>query len=194
MQVVYREGPGGRVICFLKNPGPDARRAGWFFQGKKTLLLVPPYILLKKCLVYSPAYPFAGGPDCSPRCVDKGGKTSSSGSAFYKDDHQWPKDLVANMKRAASILKTFGQPKTLDTKGGRSLHLTFDYYCCYTVEEEAKIGQFLNSYSWTPHEVCFDKVECAIHGYSDAVSIVLMVNKKSHKDLFQWALKNEQDL
>ena len=151
----------------------------------------------EKCLVYSPAYPSAGGPGCSPRCVDKGGKkTSSSGPAFYKVDHQWPKDLVANMERAASILKTFGQPKTLNTEGegDRSLHLTFDYYCCYTEEEEAKIGQFLNSYLWTPHEVWFDKMECAIHGYDDAVSIVLMVDKKSQEDLTQWALKNEQDL
>ena len=46
MQVVYREGPGGRVFCFLKNPGPDARRARTVLSRKKTLLLVPPYILL----------------------------------------------------------------------------------------------------------------------------------------------------
>ena len=149
----------------------------------------------EKCLVYSPAYPSAGGPGCSPRCVDKGrGKTSTYGAVFYKDDHQWPKDLVANMERAASILKTFGQPKTLDTEGGRSLHLTFDYYCCYTEEEGAKIGQFLISYSWTPHEVWFDKIQCAIHGYGDAVSIVLMVDTKSQEVLTRWALKNERDL
>ena len=150
----------------------------------------------EKCLVYSPAYPSAGGPGCSPRCTEKEGKkTSMYGAAFY-NDHQkiWPEELVKNMELAASILKTFGQPQTLQTEGRGRLHLAFDYYCCYTEEEGIKIGQFLNSYSWTPREVWFDKIECAIHGYGDAVSLVLMVDKKSQEDLTQWALKNERDL
>ena len=54
--------------------------------------------------------------------------------------------------------------------------------------------EFLSSYSWTPHEAWFDKIECAIHGYGDAVSLVLMVDKKSQEGLTQWALKNERDL
>ena len=47
-------------------------------------------------------------------------------------------------------------------------------------EEGIKIAQFLNSYSWKPHEVWFDRLEYAIHGYNDAVSFVLMVDK-THK-------------
>ena len=36
MQVVYRESPGGRVFFFfLKNPGPDARRARTVLSRKK---------------------------------------------------------------------------------------------------------------------------------------------------------------
>ena len=152
----------------------------------------------ERCLVYSPAYPSAGGPGCRPRCVDKEGKKKSmygSGAAFYNDIHQtWPKELVKNMKLAASILKKYGQPRSIDTEGGRELHLTFDYYCCYTDEEGIKIAQFLNSYSWKPHEVWFDRLECAIHGYNDAVSLVLMADKKSQEDLTGWALKNGRDL
>ena len=151
----------------------------------------------EKCLVFSPAYPSAGGPGCSPRCVEKEGKkTAMYGAAFYAgDNHQtWPKDLVENMELAASILKKYGEPRSLDTEGGRKLHLAFDYYCCYTEEEGIKIGKFLNTYSWEPHEVWFDKIECAIHGYNDAVSLVLMVDKNSQEDLTGWALKNERDL
>ena len=49
MQVVYREGPEQRVFVFLKNPGPDARRARMVLsRKKKTLVLDPPYILLRK--------------------------------------------------------------------------------------------------------------------------------------------------
>ena len=151
----------------------------------------------EKCLVFSPAYPSAGGPGCSPRCVEEGGKkTAMYGAAFYAgDNHQtWPKDLVENMELAASILKKYGEPRSLNTEGGRKLHLAFDYYCCYTEEEGIKIGKFLKTYSWEPHEVRFDKIECAIHGYNDAVSLVLMVDKNSQEDLTRWALKNEQDL
>jgi len=150
----------------------------------------------EKCLVYSPAFPSLGRAGCKTRCTEKEGKeTSTYVAAFYKDDHNWPEELVGNMERAASILKRLGQPRTLNTKGGHTpLHLSFDYYCCYTVDEGIKIGQFLNSYSWTPHEVWFDKIECAIHAYGDLVSLVLMVDKKSQQDLTQWALKNERDL
>ena len=150
----------------------------------------------EKCLVYSPAYPSAGGAGCSAPCTAKKGKTTSMyGAAFYNDNHQiWPKELVANMEIAASIVKKFGQPLALNTEGKRELHLTFDYYCCYTEEEGIKIGQFLNSYSWTPHEVWFDEMKCVIYGYDDAAALVLVVDEKSQEDLTRWALKNEQDL
>ena len=52
----------------------------------------------------------------------------------------------------------------------------------------------MKSYSWTPHEVWFDRIECAIHGYGDAVSLVLMADKKSQQELTRWVLKNERDL
>ena len=150
----------------------------------------------EKCLVFSPAFPSEGGAGCSPRCVPrKGEATRTYVAIFYEELHSWPSELAENMRLAASILKRFGQPRSLDTEGaGRYLHVSFDYYCCYTTEEGMKIGQFLNNYSWTPHEIWFDKIECAIHGYNDAVSIVLMVDKKSQQELSQWVLQNERDL
>ena len=150
----------------------------------------------EKCLVYSPAFPSEGGPGCSPRCVPRKGNvpTRMYGAAFWNKFHPWPIDLIENMEFAASILKQFGQTQSLDTEGGRDLHLTFDYYCCYTEEEAVKIGKFLNSYSWKPLEIWFDRIECAIHGFGDAVSLVLIVDKKSQQELTWWALKNERDL
>ena len=151
----------------------------------------------EKCLVYSPGFPSEGGPGCSPRCVEaREGmfSTRSYVAAFWNKFHSWPSELIENMKLAASILKQFGLPQRLDTEGGRDLHVAFDYYCCYTEEGAVKIGKFLNSYSWTSHEVWFDKIECAIHDYGDAVSLVLMADKKSQQELTRWALKNERDL
>ena len=85
------------------------------------------------------------------------------------------------MKLAGTILKKHGQPKTLNREGRLVLHLAFAYYCYYTEEEGIKFGNFLITYFWEPHEVWFDKIECAIHRYNDAVSLVLMVDKKNHK-------------
>ena len=149
----------------------------------------------EKCLVYSPAFPSLGRAGCKIRCIEKEGKaTATYVAAFYEENHDWPEELVENMKVAAAILKRYGQPKTLDKDRGRHLHISFDYYCCYTEEQAVKIGKFLKSYSWTPHEVWFDKMECAIHGYGDAVSLVLMADKKSQQELTRLALKNERDL
>ena len=149
----------------------------------------------EKCLVYSPAFPSLGRAGCKIRCVEKEGKaTKTYTAAFYKKDHDWPKELIENIETSASILKRYGHPKTLNTEDGRELHLSFDYYCCYTEEEAVKIGKFLNSFSWTSQEVRFDKIECAIHGYGDAVSLVLMADQKSQQELTRWALKNERDL
>ena len=166
-----------------------------FFGFVKWPLLFGVSLKDEKCRVYSPAYPNLGRAGCRPRCIKKEGKkTSTYVAAFYKDNHRWPKELVTNMQLAASVLKKYGEPRTLNTEKGRELHLSFDYYCCYTEEEGNKIDRFLNTYSWRPHEVWFDKIECAIHGYNDAVSLVLMVDKKSQEDLTRWALKNERDL
>ena len=149
----------------------------------------------EKCLVYSPAFPSEGGPGCSQRCETREGKsTRRYGAAFRNKFHSWPSELIENMELAASILKQFGQPQSLGTESVGDLHVAFDYYCCYTKKEAVKIGKFLNNYSWKAHEVWFDKIECAIHGYGDAVSLVLMADKKSQQELTRWALKNERDL
>ncbi len=149
-----------------------------------------------KCPYYSPAYPTAGFPGCSPECISRDGKKNSSyGASFHNNTHSWPKDLVDNMHRAADVLKKYGTPTSLNTERSHIyLHMAFDYYCCYTPEEGIKIGEFLNAYTWTPHEVWFDKMVCAIHGTEDMVSIVLMLGKKSQEDMLQWALDNERDL
>ena len=147
-------------------------------------------IVEARCPHYSPAYPSAGGPGCSPKCT---GRTSSFTAVFYNDTHNWPKDLVHNMHLGVSILKKYGTPTTLNTEH-HYLHVNFEYYCCYTPEEVIKVSKFLHSYVWRPHEVRFDRMVCAVHATGGMVSIVLMLDENSQKDLLQWALDNERDL
>ena len=90
------------------------------------------------------------------------------------------------MEVAASILKRYGPTLQLNTWEGpehNDLHLSFDYYCCYTEHEAVKIGQFLEGYSWTPHEVKFDKMGCVIVGYDDFEALVLLVDKESQDEI-----------
>ena len=146
-----------------------------------------------KCLTYSPAYPSLGGAGCSAKCSP--GRSSYAAVFYYSNEtaHDWPRDLVRNMHFAASILKKHGAPNSLDTERSCYLHVTFDYYCCYTLEEGAKIGEFLESYTWKPHEVWFDRLACAIHGEGDMVSLVLMVEQeRTQEQLLRWALENER--
>ena len=152
-------------------------------------------IVTGKCPRYSPSYPSAGGPGCRPECTVRDGRTNSSyGAGFYNSTHSWPKDLIHNMHLAATILKKYGSPNSLDTEKSSYLHVTFDYYCCYTPEEAAKINEFLNSYTWEPRKVWFDQMVCVIYGTGDMVAIVLMLDENSQKDLLTWALDTERDL
>ena len=153
------------------------------------------YLYNNRCLHYTPSYPSAGGPGCSSKCkqVVGGKKNTSYGAGFYNTTHQWPEDLVHNMLLASKILKSYGKPHSLDTERGIYIHVTFDYYCCYSPDDAIKIGKFLNSQQWTPHEVQFDRVACVIYS-TDMVALVLMVDEKYQNPLFQWALQTEKDL
>ena len=65
------------------------------------------------------------------------------------------KTLFTIMLLASKILKSYGKPHSLNTEGRNYIHVTFDYYCCYSPYDAIKIGKFLNSQRWTPHEVRF---------------------------------------
>ena len=148
-----------------------------------------------KCHQYSPAYPSAGGPGCSPKCVSNNNQKNSSYSAgFHNSTHKWPNKLIRNMHKAASILKEHGPVHSLDTERYIYLHISFDYFCCYSVQEGARIGEFIQSYILTPHSAHFDKMECAIHSHGDMVSIVLVFDEKSQANLLDWVLQFEHDM
>ena len=167
-----------------------------YYRDRFTLLATSRHYNPKQleCLDYSPSYPSAGGPGCSPKCVaSEGRKNTSYGAGFYNETHNWPKDLLQNMHLAADILKSYGSPYSLDTERRIYLHIAFDYYCCYTIEESSKIGNFLIKHTWRPHEVQFDRLVCTITA-PDRVALVLMTDENSQKSLLRWALETERDL
>ena len=146
------------------------------------------------CLEYSPAYPSSGGGGCSPECISDGNKQNSSYAAvYYNNTNRWPRDLLDNMHHAGDVLKKFGPIRSLDAERSCYLHVTLDYFCCYSPEEAVRIEDFINDYDWRPQEVWFDRLVCAIHGTGGMVSLVLMVDNDSQARLLQYALNIERE-
>ena len=146
------------------------------------------------CHEYSPAYPSSGGGGCSPKCLSVGDKQNSSYAAvYYNSTHRWPSDLLNNMHYAGDILKRFGPVRSLDAERNCYLHVTLDYFCCYSPEEAVKIGEFIDNYDWRVQEVRFDRLVCAIHGTGGMVSLVLMLDSDSQARLLQYTLNSERE-
>lgn len=148
-----------------------------------------------KCHQYSPSFPSAGGPGCSPKCVSSNNQNNSSyGAGFYNLTHKWPEELIRNMHKAGSILKKHGPVNKLDTERSIYLHVSFDYFCCYSLEEGARIGKFIQSYTLIPRSVYFDQMVCAVYGFGDLVAFVLRVDEISQVNLLDCALQFEHDM
>ena len=151
-----------------------------------------PDITSTDCLEYSPAYPTAGGPGCSLKCLSDGNKQNYSyGIGYLNTTHKWPNDLQNNMHLAGNILNKFGPIRSLDTERKIYLHVALDYFCCYSPEEALKIGEFIHTYDWKPQEVWFDRLVCAIHSTGGMVSLVLMLDDDSQAKMLQYTLNSE---
>ena len=95
------------------------------------------------------------------------------------------------MHHAGDILKKYDPVRSLDAERNCYLHVTLDYFCCYSPEEAVKIGEFINNYDWRPQEVRFDRLVCAIHSTGGMVSLVLMLDDDSQARLLQYTLNSE---
>ena len=149
-----------------------------------------------KCHQNSPSYPSAGGPGCSPKCVSNNLNSinSSYGAGIYNSTQKWPNELIRNMHKAASIVKKHGSVNNLDIERSIYLHITFDYFCCYSREEGSRIGKFLQSYTMIPLSVYFDRMVCVVYGFGDMVAIVLRLDEKSQANLLDCVLQFEHDM
>ena len=144
------------------------------------------------CLEYSPAYPSAGGPGCSPKCKSSGKtRNSSYGAVYLSRYNKWPMELRNNMHLAGEILKKYGPLNSLDTERKIYLHVAVDYFCCYSPDEGTRIGDFIKSYEWESQEVSFDRLVCAIHSTKGMVSLVLLLDADSQARMLKYVLGME---
>lgn len=153
------------------------------------------HIRAARCKTRSPAYPSEGGPGCSPKCIsEQGQQNSSSGAVFNVATNTWPESLVRNMHSAGAILRRFGTPVSLDAERNSGLHVTFQYFCCYSPQETNTIKALLKSYAWVERSITFDRMECAVHAPDSMTSLVLMADARSQKLLSDWALDFEREM
>jgi hypothetical protein len=141
-----------------------------------------------KCVV-SEAYP-SYGPGCNVKC-EEGYEYASL--TIDNSTTKWPKELVMNMYKATNILTQFGKPESLAIHKRSWLHVTVNYYCCYSKQEVIRIKQFLANYKWMVQEIVFDKMACAV-SHTDKISIILMANEKSQRDLLKLATAIENEM
>ena len=97
----------------------------------------------------SESFPSAGGPDCAWKC-------DSDRSCFdttYRLGGD--KEFSDAMAAAAEVLKQFGDVEKIDS--GSGLHVSFNYFCCYTEAERGAILSVLRSFPWPTLNVSFDR-------------------------------------
>lgn len=147
------------------------------------------------CPNLSPTWPSKGGPDCPLPCPEN---TSSFGTAFWG---VFPEDFVAATAQAARYVESVDLANTISLNGfvsnaAMESHISFSYHCCYTAEEKGRMKAVVETWEgWTPHQVKFGDITCAVDGPSpDHVSLIIMLDEESNRLMMQWVGSLEQAL
>ena len=110
----------------------------------------------------SESFPSAGGPDCAYPCAPDRSCLSTTyrlgGDKAFSDA----------MAAAADVLKRFGDVEKVNS--GSGLHVSFNYFCCYTATERGVISSVLRSMAWPTLNVSFDRPTWRIDGGADGSS------------------------
>lgn len=174
--------------------GDDSSQAEEPGPAHKTPYQIPPLVNMA-CPYYSPTWPSNGGPDCPSACPD--GRTSV-GVAFYD---VFPRHFTDKVTKAAQRVMALDAAHTtyVENDAGNAFmnsHISFAYYCCQTEEEKQAIKAVLENWDgWTPHEVKFSSVSCAMDGPTfDHVSLVINLDEPSNALMMSWVAALERKL
>mgnify|MGYP003386220447 CR=1 FL=1 len=120
-----------------------------------------------------------GGADCAYDCPVNA--PSCTGSKYELGNiHTYESDAFdTKMQTAGEILTSFGDATVTY---GSKLHMSMNYFCCYSETDLDIIRNVLNNYTWPSVEVNFDKPVWRID--SDAVdvdhySIIVLIDEAS---------------
>lgn len=148
-----------------------------------------------KCNVgLSETFPSAGGADCMNMCA----AGTSSFAAIYRIGQGSMATSAAGRTFAASMLAAGnvvrGFDSTVNPESGAALHISLNYFCCYTREEKAKIRAALSAIHWRPINVTFDRAEWRIDNNgspADHYSVCVFLDEASNERMLTWVAEVE---
>ena len=119
----------------------------------------------------SETFPSAGGADCPFAC--SGGSCATAIYHVGKDNGMSSSDggenFLASMKLAGDVVSTFDS--TVSPESGTQVHVSFEYWCCYSDGDVAIIKGVLDTWAWEPQNVTFDRAQVRIDSANDDGSV-----------------------
>ena len=135
----------------------------------------------------SETFPSEGGADCAFACnVGTTGQTNFD-TTFELGDMKTAASaaLKKSMLAADDVILSFGHKDVIATPRthGTHIHMSFNYFCCYSEEDLKTIHEVLTAYDWpTQLEVSFDQPTIRIDSGADKVehySYILLLDEAS---------------
>jgi hypothetical protein len=140
----------------------------------------------------SEAFPSAGGADCAYEC-DAGGATGlGCFDTTFRLDEMPPTDallaLKDSMAAADKAIWRYGHEDVTVTplSRGASIHISFNYFCCYSAEDRAVINDVLAKHEWPETEVTFDQPTIRIDSDAEHIehySLIILLDAASQQKM-----------
>jgi hypothetical protein len=130
----------------------------------------------------SEAFPSAGGADCAYEC---GAGESSFTAIYHLGGLGTPAAdaLESSFETADAALLALGEATVTPASSGTQIHISLNYFCCYSVADKATIKEVLATTAWPALNVSFDKPTWRVDsGWDDGVdhySIVVLLDEAS---------------
>ena len=200
-------------ITFATLPASDARtRVCPQIEPQMKALFHRFRRLPQSCLSFGQNYPSLGGSGCPCPCANG---TSTFVTAFEAPAQEWPPAFVDKLRHVVRIMEGYGSLLSVNvpegsgagtgssSRGGGggadvapSLRLSLLHHCCISPADARRVSQVLSSFSWPspPLRVNFSRLVCAVAGPNAQVSIALLVDWRSRRQLAALAAKLENAL
>ena len=153
----------------------------------------------------SEAFPSEGGADCAYECNKYGQKhLSSFDTTYHLSSMNTPAtathSLEENMNKADDIILSFTNNNNSNNNDvvvtprsdGTRIHVSFNYFCCYTKSDQLKVEIALRKFQWPTIEVNFDKPVWRIDSDANTIqhySIIILLDDASQTKMH--ALMND---
>eukprot|EP01083_Nonionella_stella_P027326 75239_1 len=154
------------------------------------------------CGYKHPQYPYNGGVACSKACLNDDYISVGWDLQARADPSAFSEQFQENYKSAANIMRT---KKSSNLKMGRDLddpivydldgmHMTMDYFCCYSPAEIEIIDSITESFLWPPLELHFEKLICTKNDETDSVELMILLDQPSQEKLLPVVTQFEAEM